>query len=223
MKLTRLCASGAKHYTVHELQQGMQVHVYTYMYIQTQKHFHLHSLTELEKSSQRLSPRTHLYMQTHVHMYMHVQCVSHMPTKVDLEYLHVHMELPFLPRHPSVYMSPVICPVETALILSAQTPSWASSQVGIQGQYMYIHILHVLQDNVAQIRMLLLGVPPPHFLVHVVVHEFSQDIRNKHGESTPALRHSLTYTAFRSWIISASKNGRPVASATILIHPNLAC
>ena len=130
MKLTRLCASGAKHYTVHELPQGMQVHVYTYMYIQTQKHFHLHSLTELEKSSQRLSPRTHLYMHTHVHMYMHVQCVSHMSTNVDLEYIHVHvhMELPFLPRHPSVYMSPVICPVETALILLAQTPFWASSQ-----------------------------------------------------------------------------------------------
>jgi len=43
-------------------------------------------------------------------------------TVLYLTCLQMCMQLPLLPRHPSVYISPVICPVETALILSAQTP-----------------------------------------------------------------------------------------------------
>ena len=131
---------------------------------------------------------------------------------VPLQYLtclQMCMQLPLLPRHPSVYISPVICPVETALILSAQTPfSVSSPHSGFKVAQLYIHIERQTVWNMApQVRMIVFSVSPPYVLVigtnikqqmidgvsgwiaNVAenintheVHKLSQDIRNKCGE-----------------------------------------
>ena len=80
--------------------------------------------------------------------------------KVDQNTSH----LPFLPKHPSVYVSPVICPIETALILSKKRQCVISLGLG-HCPIQYLNHTYTVQSELGNAGNISLILRPSHHTV----------------------------------------------------------